>query len=324
MAIDVAATIAFGMGLSLFTAPRGPLGSAFGLLLAWSWTLGLVLPALLVIASIRLLRIHRGGAFAFAAVAAAIVVVTVRAFVIEPTALEVEHQVVHSDRVDAPIRIAVVADLQTDAPGAYETAALRAVMAEKPDLIVMPGDFVQRESRAEYERAWAQLRDVVDEAGLTAPLGVFLTQGDVEHARWETQLVGTEMQELHGRVRVRDDVWLTGLDLATSRHGSTVTRLDDAFSIVAGHAPDFALGDVDADLLVAGHTHGGQVQLPWLGPIVTLTQVPRSWASGRTAIDDDTTLIVSRGVGMERGAAPRLRLLCPPQIVIVDVLPAAL
>ena len=95
----------------------------------------------------------------------------------------------------------------------------------------------------------------------------------------------------------------------------------ESFHIAMGHSPNFSLGQVEADLLIAGHTHGGQVQLPLVGPLVTLSQVPRSWASGVTEIEPGRTLIVSRGIGMERGNAPRMRFLCRPQLVILDLLP---
>ena len=88
-----------------------------------------------------------------------------------------------------------------------------------------------------------------------------------------------------------------------------------------GHSPNFSLGEIQADLLIAGHTHGGQVRLPLLGPVMTLSAVPRAWASGVTEIKPGKTLIVSRGVGMERHNAPRLRFLCRPEIVIVELLP---
>jgi predicted MPP superfamily phosphohydrolase len=83
------------------------------------------------------------------------------------------------------------------------------------------------------------------------------------------------------------------------------------------------LGPVQADLLIAGHTHGGQVRLPFIGPLVTFSRVPRAWAAGLTRLSEDRTLIVSRGVGMERMDAPRLRFLCRPEIVVIDVQPVS-
>jgi len=88
-----------------------------------------------------------------------------------------------------------------------------------------------------------------------------------------------------------------------------------------GHSPNFSLGEIDADLLLAGHTHGGQVQLPGIGPLLTLSLVPRSWASGLTEISPDQYLLVSRGIGLERGNAPQLRFNCRPELVILDLIP---
>jgi predicted MPP superfamily phosphohydrolase len=93
----------------------------------------------------------------------------------------------------------------------------------------------------------------------------------------------------------------------------SITIVDqEKFHIVLGHTPDFSLGRIEADLLIAGHTNGGQVQLPSVEPLLTLPQVPRSWASGVTEIKPGKKLVVSRGIGMERGDAPRVRFLCRP------------
>ena len=115
---------------------------------------------------------------------------------------------------------------------------------------------------------------------------------------------------------------LTGLPLQESFDDNLVIPEQPGFHIVFGHAPDFSLGDVRADLLVAGHTHGGQVQIPGLGPIITYSRVPRGWAAGgATDLGDGRTLVVSRGIGMERMYAPRLRFACRPELVVIDVLP---
>ncbi len=91
--------------------------------------------------------------------------------------------------------------------------------------------------------------------------------------------------------------------------------------VVLGHSPDYALGRIEADLLVAGHTHGGQVQLPLVGPLVTLSEVPRRWAAGLTELPGGARLLVSRGIGMEGGAAPRLRFLCRPELAVIELTP---
>lgn len=319
----IAGSLAVGLLLSLVSAPGPVPASGFALLLAWSWTLGIVLPLLLGIAGAVLLLDRRGAGWGLLAASLAVLAPTVHAFAIEPHDLEVTRHEIVSHRVRAPLRIAVIADLQTDAPGAYEERVLRAVMAEAPDVIVMPGDFVQLRDASAYAAAWDVLSDSMARVGWSAPLGVLATRGDVDPPpRWDRHVTRAGLQILHGRRELRSDVAIVGLELAESAIPFDLVRVDDRFTIVAGHRPDFALGRVDADLLLAGHTHGGQVRLPWIGPLVTLSNIPRAWAAGRTEVDDDTTLIVSRGVGMERADAPRLRFGCRPQIVIVDVVPA--
>ena len=117
---------------------------------------------------------------------------------------------------------------------------------------------------------------------------------------------------------------MTGLTSAASHEpGVVVPRPPDARThIVVGHAPDFALGSVDADLLLAGHTHGGQVQIPFFGPIYTFSSVPRTWGGGGLhSLSGDRVLYVSRGTGMERADAPRLRFNCRPELTVLELVP---
>ncbi len=71
--------------------------------------------------------------------------------------------------------------------------------------------------------------------------------------------------------------------------------------------------------MVAGHTHGGQVQLPIVGPLTIASRVPRSVGAGGLHDLRGRTIYVSRGVGVERGQAPRLRLGAPPEVAIVTL-----
>jgi len=91
--------------------------------------------------------------------------------------------------------------------------------------------------------------------------------------------------------------------------------------LVAGHAPDFVAqlaGNAPVDLALAGHTHGGPIVLPFLGAPYTKSSLPRLFASGLH--DFHGPLInVSAGVGMERGSAPQIRFLCPPEFSVIDL-----
>jgi len=266
----------------------------------------------------------RGAGVLSALACVALAAIAIEAFWIEPTSLELNRVVVESASIKKPLRIAVLADLQTDRIGDYERDALRRMAATRPDLVVLPGDYVQSGgglSQAALER---ELNALLRAEGLAAPRGVYAVRGDHEHDSWPRIFDGTNVKTFETTSTVvRDDVAVTGLGLRDSF--ATELRVPDRsqFHIVFGHRPDFALSkDVKADLLIAGHTHGGQVRLPFLGPVVTLSRVPRAWAAGVTHLSGGRTLVVSRGVGMTRGRTPRLRFLCRPEIVIVDVVPA--
>ncbi len=73
------------------------------------------------------------------------------------------------------------------------------------------------------------------------------------------------------------------------------------------------------DLTVAGHTHGGQVVVPGLGPLLTLSDVPRDVARGGLHEVDGNPVYVSPGVGLERGRAPQVRLFNRPAVAVLTL-----
>jgi uncharacterized protein len=91
--------------------------------------------------------------------------------------------------------------------------------------------------------------------------------------------------------------------------------------ILLTHRPDaaFHLPEGGVELVVSGHTHGGQVQLPWIGPPITMSNVPRDVAAGGLHTLDGQEIYVSGGVGLERATAPQVRLNARPSIGIVTL-----
>jgi hypothetical protein len=258
------------------------------------------------------------------AVAVVILLVCVDAFLIEPHWLEVSHVRLSTTNVETSLRVAVIADLQTDAPGRYERRVLERVDDEDPDLILFVGDYVDVGDPEWYGMMIERLNGMLREADLDAPFGPYAVPGNVDWpGRWQRIFAGLPVRTFERSATVDlGSFALTGLTLRDAADGNLSIDGADRFHIVVGHRPDFSLGEIDAELLVAGHTHGGQVRLPLIGPIVTLSGVPRAWASGVTEIEPGKTLVVSRGIGMERGNAPRMRFLCRPQLVILELVPA--
>jgi predicted MPP superfamily phosphohydrolase len=123
-------------------------------------------------------------------------------------------------------------------------------------------------------------------------------------------------------------LYLAGVKIDRSGHDRTVLSElmqqapPGAYSILLYHSPDLieAAAQNGVDLYLAGHTHGGQVRFPFIGAVITLSAYRRKYASGLHTLGP-TTLYTSRGLGMEGLHLPRARLLCPPEIVVIDLIP---
>jgi len=249
---------------------------------------------------------------------------------VEPYDLRVEEAtlVLPAERAGvAPLRIGVLADLQCEAVGDHERRAVATLLAQEPDLILVPGDLFQG-SEQEFERWREPLMELL--ATLRAPGGVYFVPGDTDHA-WTIAALreSTDWKILISdvvEVRVRDRrLRIAGManraSFGIARELESM-RGDDDVRIVMSHAPDTVLhmkGRPRVDLIVAGHTHGGQIVVPGFGPPITLSRVPREIAGGGLHTYEGRAIYVSRGVGLERRQAPRVRLLCPPEVSMLTL-----
>ncbi len=287
-----------------------------------AYALFLHLPLVLLVAAILLWRHRPHTSLLLTTCVGVIVAVGCDAFLIEPHWLTETYVTLPSNKIRTPIRIAILADIQTDHFGTYERQALVTCLAAKPDLILLAGDYIQVANAQDWHRVRDAMNACLRELDPQATWGVFAVEGNTDRPSWGDIFTGTSIQRF-GQTQSIDlgPLVITGLSIRDSFDRRLTVAPADAFHVVFGHAPDFALGDVNADLLIAGHTHGGQVCLPGIGPLVTASQIPRAWASGKTRLTGNRWLVISRGIGMERLAAPRLRFLCRPELVFIDLVP---
>lgn len=333
--------LALACGLVLgFLAVKGVFLVAGGLHIPFGvmhvlW-LDLVVVVPLAAALLGALTWRTGGTAVRVLVVLGLLLVPVGAYasLVEPERLVVERATVDlaSERSGtASVRIAVIADLQFERLGDHEREALARAMAERPDLILLSGDYHQGTSSS-FEQALPGLRRLMSR--LRAPGGVFAVQGDVESvAQARRVFAGTGVRLLvdeQASTRVRDRaISIAGLRL---RYWSPSARkLTERFEgrpgtgdirLLLAHRPDAAewlAPDTRVDLVVSGHTHGGQLQLPLIGPLTTASDVPREVAAGGIHSLGGRRIYVSRGIGVERGQAPRLRLGAPPEVSILTL-----
>jgi hypothetical protein len=269
----------------------------------------------------------------------AITAVSLYALWIEPFRLEVTRQSLESVRLNAPrsgvppLRILQIGDLHIERVGVRERELNRLITELSPDLIVFTGDFISL-LHPDPDQARIHIRQVIEQ--WRSPLGTLVIQGSplveteemvagfvegVDHIHWLRDEVAT-LETGIGRIHV------VGLDTTHDRD-TDIPRLraitstipdDESFRILLYHSPDLApeADELGYDLYLAGHTHGGQIRLPVIGPLITSSEFWRTYAMGRYDMVH-TTLYVSRGVGMEGASAPRIRLLCRPEIVLWEI-----
>jgi len=112
-----------------------------------------------------------------------------------------------------------------------------------------------------------------------------------------------------------DDAHIDRADLSVAR-----ARSEDGFRLAVAHSPDVAeqLAELGYDLIVCGHTHGGQLRLPGYGALVTNSRLPRGMARGVSRIGD-AWLHVSAGLGTSMYAP--IRFACRPEVCVLELVP---
>jgi predicted MPP superfamily phosphohydrolase len=157
--------------------------------------------------------------------------------------------------------------------------------------------------------------------------------GKPRHARRgrSTELIaGLEADGWRNLTNVHLDVELGGLpvellgldDAHIRRHDLRIVprRAPERFGLAVMHSPDSApeAAACGYPLLVAGHTHGGQVRLPFVGALVTNSNLPRRVVSGLVRLGD-AVMHVSPGLGTNKYAP--FRFLCPPEATLLELHP---
>ncbi len=241
--------------------------------------------------------------------------------------------------IERPLRIAVLSDFHV---GPYKgqrfvERVVRKTNELRPDVVILVGDYVLTD-----DVTLQGLAPLSPLSALQPPLGTYAVLGNHDHGvhrTWfgmhaaadDAGVLSDYLESMGIRILRNEHVLLAlgmqtaaiaGIDDLTAKQADLSAALKDIPQdtplIIASHSPDVILNPLSAraDLIVVGHTHGGQIRLPWIGSIASLpTRVGRTYDQGLFQIDDDTTLAITRGVG-ESG--PRARLFAPPEILLLE------
>lgn len=224
-----------------------------------------------------------------------------------------------------PVRVLLWSDLHLGNAATGQARLARIVEqanALRPDLIVIAGDFVggeAREDAAEAAELLATLRD------LRAPLGALAVLGNHDHwtdaAAVRRALEGAGVTVLANAAVRRGPLALGGLDDMVTGHAKfsptfRATRRIDGARVILSHTPDVArFTPPDMPLLLAGHTHCGQIVLPLYGP---LTQVSAPRYRCGLVREGGRTIVVTAGTGT---SVLPLRLGAPPDMGLLTLGP---
>lgn len=235
---------------------------------------------------------------------------------------------------EQPIRIVHLSDLHMEYFTSREARAVEQINALSPDLILFSGDFFNlsyQEDLQSHENIVRFFQNLKSRHGTYAVPGS--PSVDVPHSLeklipklnltfLKDQVVDLQINQVSIQIIGLACTHQPGQDykrLAELCQGDTVEQ--DKVAFLLYHSPDLApqLHSLPVDIQFSGHTHGGQVQIPFLGPIYTGSLYGYAFSSGHYLVNERPHLILSRGLGLEGEAAPRVRFFSPPEIGLISL-----
>lgn len=226
--------------------------------------------------------------------------------------------------------IVFASDFHVRRIGRYENKVLEVLASLRGNLLILGGDY-QNHRKKSAGSAMAFV-DAVGEFAAHFADGIVAVRGNHDSRPMRGHL------KRHGAIR-----YLSGTSLVIEREGAKIAisgarkwpkkerermnravrrlvmSIPDAvsFRILVAHWPDYypAAQQAVFDLVLSGDTHGGQVRLPLIGPLVRKTRMPRRYVYGFVR-EGQTTLYTTSGLGT-RGLP--LRLFCPSEIVVLEL-----
>ena len=217
------------------------------------------------------------------------------------------------------LRMGVLTDVHRSQAVSHEmvSRAVRMLMAEAPDVIVLGGDYISFADRRYVHPAAEAL------APLAAPHGVFAVLGNHDDDRDMPAALAakgfTVLRDAHTRLTIRGEaIDFAGIRFWTYRpiDIAHVLRGTGPLTFLLAHTPKRLLEaqQLAIPAVISGHTHGGQIVLPGIGAVAA-REFP---VIAGLAQRQGTTIFVSRGVGT---VYVPVRLNCPPEVVILTIQP---
>lgn len=254
-------------------------------------------------------------------------------FLLEPFQLRVERVSVTSPSLPAGfdgLKIAQLSDLHLHRVSRAYHTAIDVIGREHPDLIVITGDLVDRPDQT------SACLGFLSDLRAAARVPVVVVPGNWDHRAFPTrQSIAAWHKRVQSEAGIRvlanqnvvlhrhgDRMWLVGTDDPYFGHADLDASFkgvpDSAFALVLTHAPE-AFEELAqrpaARLVLAGHTHGGQVRLPFIGALRVPSRYGTRFAKGLFRLGDTFFYV---NVGMGTSHLP-VRFMCRPELTLITL-----
>ena len=243
-------------------------------------------------------------------------------FFIEPHMLKTKIYQLKNNQLKG-LKIAFISDIHAS-PKQHEhlKEIVKQVNSHKPDIILLGGDFV----KGHGIESSMPIKQIADELGnFQAKYGVWGVLGN--HDWWYGGEKIAQILKQNGiNILMNENVlinnpikpfYLAGIEDLTTRSPDLFKALNNTQKpvILLSHNPDiFPKVPSQVFLTLAGHTHGGQINIPFYGPIFTSSKFGKEYAYGKIE-ENGHTLIVTKGIGT---SILPMRFFCAPEIVIIE------
>jgi len=196
-----------------------------------------------------------------------------------------------SDKVKEDIRIIQISDLHDKI---IRDDFIEAIKNQNPDFIVITGDLIDRRT-SDYNNVYSFIEKL-------APFPIYCISGNHDLSHKDIAKFNQELSKRGVIVLNEKSTSYKGIDLYGFEYYSSFNNLqakEDVFSLALVHNPmDIIEKDTTFDLILSGHTHGGQVRLPFVGAIFIPGQgLFAKYDKGLFQINEKTKLYIDSGLG---------------------------
>ena len=248
--------------------------------------------------------------------------------------IEVTHHTIKDQLIPPSFNdtvIVQISDLHNKEFGTNQKELLETIKSIKPDIIAVTGDLIDTNNT---DNDIARSMDFINGAVDIAPTYFVTGNHDVKSLQYpevEKKLIDAGVVVLRDQVeeiKNKDDsIYLLGLDDPASNNGrqnlsfeeklSRLSNETDGYTILLSHRPEkFDIYVDQVNLVLSGHTHGGQIRFPFIGAVVAPDQGLFPKYSDGLYEESNTKMIISRGLG---ASVIPFRFNNPPEIIVVTL-----